>query len=115
MSAPTPALGPVFRLDGDIAIVTGAGSRLPGEIGNGRAISILLARQGAKVALLDYNVTWAEETKEMIVREGGTAEVWKVDVSDEESCKSAVEGVVGMWGGVHILVNNGILFFLSMF
>jgi len=106
MSAPAPPLGPIFRLDGDIAIVTGAGSRLSGEIGNGRAISILLARQGAKVALLDYNVAWAEETKEMIVGEGGTAEVWKVDVADEESCKSAVEGVVSVWGGVHILVNN---------
>lgn len=96
-----------FRLDGDVAIVTGAGSRLSGEIGNGRAISILLARQGAKVALLDIKKEWAQETKDVIAGEGGTAEVFECDVSVEESCKAAVSKVVGLWGSVRILVNNG--------
>jgi NAD(P)-dependent dehydrogenase (short-subunit alcohol dehydrogenase family) len=99
-----------FRLDGDVAIVTGAGSRLQGEIGNGRAISILLARQGAKVALFDVKKEWAEETKAIILGEGGVGEVFECDVTKEESCKAAVEKVVELWGGVRVLVNNGTLF-----
>ena len=96
-----------FRLDGDVAIVTGAGSRLPGEIGNGRAMSILFARQGAKVALFDIKAAWAQETKDVIEKEGGIAEVLECDVTDEESCKRAVGKVVDLWGGIRILVNNG--------
>ena len=59
------------RLDGKVALVTGAGSRADG-IGNGRAASILLARAGAKVALLDATPAWAEATARMIRDEGGT-------------------------------------------
>src|ERR1700748_3189077 len=102
---PTPPIP--FRLDGDVAVVTGAGSRLPGEIGNGRAISVLLARQGAKVALFDVKKEYAVETKEMILREGGIAEAFECDVTKEESCKDAIGKVVELWGGVRILVNNG--------
>ncbi|KAI8192315.1 hypothetical protein K4K53_009154 [Colletotrichum sp. SAR 10_77] len=60
-----------FDFAGDVAIVTGAGSRMDGEIGNGRAAAILLARHGAKVALLDLNEDWARETKRMIDEEVG--------------------------------------------
>lgn len=112
-----------FDLTGDVAIVTGAGSRFPGqwhanntrqfktdnvrlgEIGNGRATAILLARQGAKVALLDQNVEWGMETKRMIDKEGGTSEFIQVDVTDESSCKNAVLRTVELFGAVHILVN----------
>ncbi|PBK93633.1 NAD(P)-binding protein [Armillaria gallica] len=94
-----------FQLHGDVAIVTGAGSRMPGEIGNGRATAILLARQGAKVALLDVNPEWVEETKRMITAEGGISEVVECDVTNEESCKAAVARTVTLFGAVHILVN----------
>ncbi|KAG7451887.1 NAD(P)-binding protein [Guyanagaster necrorhizus] len=94
-----------FQLHGDVAIVTGAGSRILGEIGNGRATAILLARQGAKVALLDFNLEWAEETKQMITAEGGVSEVIQCDVTNEESCKAAVARTVDLFGAVHILVN----------
>ncbi|KAI1307073.1 hypothetical protein F5Y03DRAFT_383855 [Xylaria venustula] len=90
---------------GDIAIVTGAGSRMDNEIGNGRATAILLARHGAKVALLDINVEWAKETKRMIDEEGGISEIIQTDVTDEESCKAAVAKTVELFGAVHILVN----------
>ena len=80
---------------------------MSGEIGNGRAISILLARQGAKVALFDVKAEWAQETRDVIRKEGGAAEVFECDVAVEESCKKAVERVVELWGGVRILVNNG--------
>ena len=78
-----------------------------GEIGNGRATAILLARQGAKVALVDFNVDWAKETKRMIDEEGGTSVVIQADVSNEESCKNAVEQTVKLFGALHILVNIG--------
>lgn len=78
-----------------------------GEIGNGRAAAILLARHGAKVALVDCNVEWAEETKRMIDKEGGTSHVIQADVTNEESCKNAVAKTVELWGAVHIMVNIG--------
>src|SRR5229473_7157102 len=53
------------RLKGKVAIVTGAGSRAEG-IGNGRATSVILARHGARVTLVDTTAQWAEETKRLI-------------------------------------------------
>jgi NAD(P)-dependent dehydrogenase (short-subunit alcohol dehydrogenase family) len=122
-------LSKAFDFTGEVAIVTGAGSRLPGtsatlgyspttqtmsnrrvrtgEIGNGRATAILLARQGAKVGLLDQNTEWAKETKRMIDLEGGISEVIQTNVTDEESCRKAVARVVNLFGTVHILVNIG--------
>ncbi|KAL4869010.1 hypothetical protein BDV12DRAFT_185566 [Aspergillus spectabilis] len=96
-----------FAFADEVAIVTGAGSRMSGEIGNGRATAILLARQGAKVVLVDYNPDWANETKKMIENEGapGEAIVVQADVTDEESCKRVVETTVEKFGGVSILVN----------
>jgi NAD(P)-dependent dehydrogenase (short-subunit alcohol dehydrogenase family) len=76
-----------------------------GEIGNGRATAILLARQGAKVALLDHNEEWAQETKRMIDNEGGVSEVIRADVTNEDSCRAAVQRAVSLFGTVHILVN----------
>ncbi|KAF7349440.1 Short-chain dehydrogenase reductase sdr [Mycena sanguinolenta] len=100
-----PPPPPAFSFDGDVAIVTGAGSRMAGEIGNGRATAILLARQGCKVALLDCNVEWAQETKRMIDEEGGISEVIEVDVTVESSCENAVKKTVELFGAVHILIN----------
>ncbi|KAJ9618495.1 hypothetical protein H2203_009092 [Taxawa tesnikishii (nom. ined.)] len=94
-----------FDFSGEVAIVSGAGSRMAGEIGNGRATAILLARQGAKVALLDNNVEWVQETKRMIDGEGGISEVIQVDVTVEESCKAAVAKTIELFGTVHVLVN----------
>jgi NAD(P)-dependent dehydrogenase (short-subunit alcohol dehydrogenase family) len=115
-----------FTFTDEVAIVTGAGSRMSGisslqhssqshltgitgEIGNGRATAILLARQGAKVVLVDYNRDWANETKKMIEAEGapGEAIVVQADVTEEESCKRVVETTVKEFGGVSILVNIG--------
>lgn len=78
-----------------------------GEIGNGRATAVLLARHGAKVALLDNNIEWVQETKRMIDAEGGVSEAIQTDVTDEESCKRAVARTVELFGAVHILVNIG--------
>lgn len=82
-----------------------------GEIGNGRATAIVLARQGAKVGLVDNNIEWAKETKRMIDAEGGISECIQADVTSEESVKNAVAQTVKLFGTVHILVNVGKNFF----
>lgn len=92
-------------LQGRVAIVTGAGSRGEG-IGNGRAAAMLLAREGARVLLIDAVQEWAQRTREMIVKEGGDAMVCVCDVSRDEACQSAVRSAVDEWGRVDILVNN---------
>ena len=93
------------RLSGKVAIVTGAGSRADG-IGNGRAASILLARHGAKVALVDAMRDWAEVTARMIEAERGDCVVLAADVTDPAACADAVGQTVKRWGGLDILVNN---------
>ena len=58
------------RLSGKIAIVTGAGSSGPGW-GNGKAISVLFAREGAKVFAVDLQPETVEVTRSIIAAEGG--------------------------------------------
>src|SRR4051794_15366932 len=98
------------RLSGKVAIVTGAGSRTAGQdgpvIGNGRATAIMLAREGAKVALLDQQQDWVTETYRMIEDEGGEAIIVECDVASAESCQQAVQQVLDAYGTVNILVNN---------
>jgi NAD(P)-dependent dehydrogenase (short-subunit alcohol dehydrogenase family) len=96
---------PEMGLKDKVAIVTGAGSRAEG-IGNGRAAAILLAREGAKVVLLDATRAPAEATRAMIDKEGGTSMVVEADVTKSASCAAAVEAAVAAWGRVDVLVNN---------
>ena len=98
---------PTRRLEGRVAIVTGAGSRATG-IGNGRAASILLAEAGARVVCLDLNLEWAEVTVSMISKEFGNdkAIALKIDVTKEEECKRAVDYTLDNFGQLDILVNN---------
>lgn len=93
------------RLNGKVAIVTGAGSRAEG-IGNGRATAVILARHGARVTLVDMVAQWAQATADMIAAEGGTSEIVEGDVSDAASCQSIVARTVDAWGRLDILVNN---------
>ena len=94
-----------LRLDGKVAIVTGAGSSGPG-VGTGRATATLFAREGAKVLLVDRSVSQAEETLVSIQSEGGEASVFEADVTDSEACQAVVEAAVLRYGGVNILFNN---------
>ena len=93
------------RLEGKVAIVTGAGSRSDG-IGNGRAAAILFAREGAKVLLVDRHREAAEETLRMIRDEHGDAAAFDADVTSEEDCRRMVTAVVDRWGKLDILDNN---------
>jgi NAD(P)-dependent dehydrogenase (short-subunit alcohol dehydrogenase family) len=94
-----------MRMKGKVAIVTGAGSRAEG-IGNGRAAAVLLAREGASVALLDSVAEWAEATRAMIAEAGGTSMVVPCDVADEAQAAAAVRRTVEEWGRLDVLVNN---------
>jgi NAD(P)-dependent dehydrogenase (short-subunit alcohol dehydrogenase family) len=101
----TPPIGADRGLRGKVAVVTGAGSREDG-IGNGRAAAILLARLGAKVALLDDQIAWAERTHAMIAAESGESFVVRCDVSRAADCEAAVARTVERWGRLDVLVNN---------
>lgn len=93
------------RLAGKVAIVTGAGTR--GAVaGTGQAISMLFAREGAKVLLVDMSLANAQKTQAAIQAEEGEALVFQGDVSKNEDCQAMVEAVVDHYGALHILVNN---------
>jgi len=91
----------MFRLAGKTAIVTG-GSR-----GIGRAICVMLGKAGAHV-VVNYagNEVAAKETLEQVVAAGGTAELKRFDVADEDAVQKAFKEVTDAHGKVDILVNN---------
>lgn len=93
------------RVQGKVAIVTGAGSVGEG-IGNGKAAAILYAREGAKVLLVDYRLEAAEETKAIIDKEGGECIALQADVSQSGDCKRIIETCIEWRGKVDILHNN---------
>ncbi len=93
------------RLEGKVAIVTGAGSQNEG-IGNGRAAAILFAREGARVLLVDRRREAAELTLSTIKDEGGEAEVFEADITRGADCEAMVARAVARWGRLDILDNN---------
>jgi NAD(P)-dependent dehydrogenase (short-subunit alcohol dehydrogenase family) len=93
------------RLQGKVAIVTGAGSRAEG-IGNGRAAAVLFAREGARVLLVDQQADAAERTLAMINSEGGEAAVFLADVTRAADCRAMVDEAVRRWGRLDVLDNN---------
>ena len=93
------------KLDGKVAIVTGAGSSGPG-IGTGKATSVLFAREGARVVLVDKFEDRAKETLQLIEEEGGEAVIVTADLADMAACPQVVDDAIAHFGGVDILVNN---------
>ncbi|WP_040952116.1 SDR family oxidoreductase [Gorillibacterium massiliense] len=85
---------------GKIAIITGGGS------GIGRASAILLARQGAKVCLLDRTPENAKEVQQLIVAEGGEACYVETDISVPEMVEKGMRHVVDLWGRLDIVFAN---------
>lgn len=97
------------RLEGKVVLVTGAGSIGPGW-GNGKAAAVLFAREGAKVFAVDMNLAAAEETAGIIRGEGGTAQAFAGNVTDESSVKAMIAACVDAFGSLDVLHNNvGIL------
>ena len=98
-----PDLSPVlnaFRLDGKVAVVTGASSGL------GVAFAQALAEAGADVALGARRAERLRETQALVEATGRRAITVATDVSKPEDCTALVEAAVAQLGGVDILVNN---------
>jgi NAD(P)-dependent dehydrogenase (short-subunit alcohol dehydrogenase family) len=93
------------RLEGKVAMVTGAGSSGPGW-GNGKATAVLFAREGAKVYAVDINLEAALETQNIILNEGGECKVSRVDVSDAQEVQRMVADCLKHYGRIDILHNN---------
>jgi NAD(P)-dependent dehydrogenase (short-subunit alcohol dehydrogenase family) len=94
------------RLEDKIAVVVGAGQTAGETVGNGRAISILFAREGAKVLCVDRVAERAEETVAMIAEEGGVASALGADIVMAADCAKIVEEAKARYGRLDILVNN---------
>ncbi|HXN59376.1 MAG TPA: SDR family NAD(P)-dependent oxidoreductase [Acidimicrobiales bacterium] len=95
----------VGRVQGRVALVTGAGSSGPG-VGIGKAISVVLGREGASVLLVDNVKERAEDTLRMVEQAGGKAEVFVADISRSADSEAMVRAAVDQFGGLDILVNN---------
>jgi NAD(P)-dependent dehydrogenase (short-subunit alcohol dehydrogenase family) len=94
------------KLKGKKALITG------GDSGIGRSAAVHFAREGADVAIVYYNEDKdAEETKQMIEKEGRKCILISGDLKDEDFCKEAVKKATEQLGGLNILVNNAAMQF----
>jgi len=102
---PRPDYEPKFpgagKLKGKVALITG------GDSGIGRAVAVAMAREGARIGIvyLDEHKD-ANETRDLVAREGSHAIVLAGDVGDESFCEAAVDATVEQFGRLDILVNN---------
>jgi 3-oxoacyl-[acyl-carrier protein] reductase len=89
-----------MKLQGKVALITGAGS------GMGQAIALLFAREGADIAVNDIDLPSAEKTAAMVNQLGRKSLAVMADVADAEAVEDMVARVVRELGGIHVLVNN---------
>ena len=95
------------RLKSKVAVVTGAGATGSGDfVGIGQAISILFARLGAKVLLVDREEKNVETTMATIREEGGEASLFVGDVTNNADCQDMANAAVERYGKLNVLVNN---------
>lgn len=90
----------LFDLSNKTAVVTGGAGIL------GASICQMLAKAGAKVAILDINLSAAEKLVEEILQQGGTAYALSCNVLDKESIQSCADKVINKFGCIDILING---------
>lgn len=93
-----------MRLEDKVAIVTGGG------LGIGRAYSLGLAKEGAKVAVADIQIEAAKQVAEEIKQNGGNAVAVPVDVTSPEKTQQMAQSVLEQYGRIDILINNAGLY-----
>jgi len=87
-------------LTGKACIVTGAGQGL------GRAISLEMAAEGARVALLERNPKTLENVASEIATSGGIAKPYQFDITDYAAYRAAIDDILATFGTIDVLVNN---------
>ena len=95
-----------MRLNGKTAIVVGAGQTPGTTIGNGRAMTILFAREGADVLCVDRDGARAAETAAMIEKEGGKAASLEANIVKAGAADAIIAAARARFGHIDILVNN---------
>jgi NAD(P)-dependent dehydrogenase (short-subunit alcohol dehydrogenase family) len=88
------------RMKGKVAIVTG------GALGIGRADCIVLAREGARVAVCDIDDAAGKKVVDEIRKNGGTADFWHMDVTSEKQIEKTFADISRKYGQINVLVNN---------
>ena len=88
------------RLSGKTVVITG------GAAGIGRASSLMFAKEGARVVIIDINAEAAKETVEMIASEGGTAHFFLADVSKADQVDKAFDAIKSEIGAYDVLFNH---------
>ena len=97
----TPRYPGSGRLDGKVALITG------GDSGIGRAVSILFAREGARVAIAYFDEHEdADQTRRLVEQEGSEALLLPGDLADKAHATTVVQRVVDEFGHLDVLVNN---------
>jgi NAD(P)-dependent dehydrogenase (short-subunit alcohol dehydrogenase family) len=94
------------RLEGKTAIIIGAGQTPGDTIGNGRAMAILFAREGAEVLCVDRDLDRADETVAAIRAEGGNAWSHAADIICADDVAGIFDAALAHWRAIDILVNN---------
>jgi NAD(P)-dependent dehydrogenase (short-subunit alcohol dehydrogenase family) len=90
----------LFRVDGDVAVVTG------GAAGLGRIAALTLAEAGAHVCVTDIDHNRAGETVADIEAAGGKADAWLLDVTDNDAICRTIAEIAEKHGRIDILINN---------
>ena len=93
------------RLDGKVVLVTGAGSVGPGW-GNGRAIAVRFAQEGAQVYGVDRDLERLAETEALVAEAGGLFQAGTCDVTRSDAIQSMVAQCIDRFGRIDVLVNN---------